>query len=71
MTMNGTINWRIVASAIRNKRTEDNLTTRELASKLNLSASTICRLEAGRAVSADVFMVMARWLNKHPALFLK
>ena len=59
-----------LAVMIRQQRAGRSL--REIANELvDVSASTICRLEAGKSPDINVFLRICRWLKVQPEVFFR
>jgi transcriptional regulator with XRE-family HTH domain len=66
--MNYTLDTAKLATMVRNQRAGRGL--REVAEELgDVSASTLCRIEAGRAPDMSVYLRICHWLNVSPAHF--
>lgn len=53
-----------LGEAIRCLRLFHRITLRGLAKKIGTSASTIMRLEHGRAIDADTYLSILNWLSR-------
>jgi hypothetical protein len=52
------------------KRHRGERSQRDLGRELELSAATLCRVEAGRGTDLETFSKLCGWLGRDPALYL-
>jgi transcriptional regulator with XRE-family HTH domain len=60
----------LLAEHVTWRRLDAGLTQRDVAHELGLSASTLCRIEAGFAADLETFAKVCAWLGNSPAVYL-
>jgi len=60
----------LLAEHVAKRRFDSGLTQRDVARELGLSASTLCRVEAGRAPDLESFAKLCAWLRYNPTIYL-
>lgn len=63
------INWKSLAEAVRIRRASKMIDQKVAAEEMQISASSLCRLERGKTVTADSFMAVCAWLGEEPTKF--
>jgi DNA-binding Xre family transcriptional regulator len=58
------IDWRKLSEDVRIERARRRVDQKTAASEIGIAASSLCRLEGEKSVSADNFMAICRWLGR-------
>lgn len=64
--MDGVIDWKKLAEDIRVQRARRKIGLRDVASEMMLSPATVSRIENGKTMTAEGFILACRWLEVEP-----
>lgn len=66
------LNRKAFIKSIRQKRIiEEDIDMRELGKRLDINASTICRIENGATPGVEVYATLCKWLGEPMNKFIK
>ena len=65
------INWEKLSEDVRIERAKRRVDQKTAASEMDIAASSLCRLEAGKTVAADSFMAVCKWLGRQAETTLR
>jgi len=65
------IDWGDIGRSVRVARAKINVDQKTAATEIGVTASSLCRLEAGTPVSADTLMRVFLWLGESPIAYCR